>query len=81
MEKLLKEQAQYAKDYHIEESREKTVHEYFGEKELTQGMVDAFATRVAVDRDGNCEVALAYDDMLEGLMEISRQREADGSEG
>ncbi len=81
LEKLLEEQVRYAKDYHIEEGWEKTVHEYLGEKALTQGMVDAFVTRVAVDRDGNCEVALTYDDMLERLMEISRQREADGSEG
>ncbi len=81
LEKLLKEREKYAKDYHIEEGWEKTVHEYLGKKELTQGMVDAFVTKVSVDRDGNCEVTLAYDDMLKELLETGRGREADAHEG
>ncbi len=81
LEKLLKEREKYAKDYHIEEGWEKTVHEYLGKKELTQGMVDAFVTKVSVDRDGNCEVTLVYDDMLKELLETRRGREADVHEG
>ena len=48
---------------------------------ITQGMVDAFVTRVSVDKDGNCEVVLAYDDMLAELLEAVREREAENGEG
>ena len=54
---------------------------FLGERELTQGMVDAFVTRVSGDREGNCEVVLAYDDMLAELLEAVREREAEKGEG
>lgn len=54
---------------------------FLGERELTQGMVDAFVTRVSVDREGNCEVVLAYDDMLAELLGAVREREAENDEG
>ena len=54
---------------------------FLGERELTQGMVDAFVTRVSVDKDGDCEVVLAYDDMLAELLEAVREKEAENGEG
>lgn len=81
LEKLLEERERYARDFHIEEGWEKTVRGFLGERELTQGMVDAFVTRVSVDKDGNCEVVLAYDDMLAELLEAVREREAENGEG
>ena len=81
IEKLLEERERYARDFHIEEGWEKTVRGFLGERELTQGMVDAFVTRVSVDKDGDCEVVLAYDDMLAELLEAVREREAENGEG
>jgi phage host-nuclease inhibitor protein Gam len=81
LEKLLEERERYARDFHIEEGWEKTVRGFLGERELTQGMVDAFVTRVSVDKDGDCEVVLAYDDMLAELLEAVREREAENGEG
>ncbi len=34
-----------------------------------------------MDKDGNCEVVLAYDDMLAELLEAVREREAEKGEG
>ena len=81
LERLLEERERYERDFHIEEGWEKTVRGFLGERELTQGMVDAFVTRVSVDKDGDCEVVLAYDDMLAELLEAVREREAENGEG
>lgn len=81
LERLLEERERYERDFHIEEGWEKTVRGFLGERELTQGMVDAFVTRVSVDREGNCEVVLAYDDMLAELLGAVREREAENDEG
>lgn len=46
---MLIEQKRYARDFHIDEDWEKTIHSYLAKRKLTQEMVDAFVSQVKVD--------------------------------
>lgn len=81
LDKLLIEQKRYARDFHIDEDWEKTIHTYLAKRKLTQEMVDTFVSQVKVDKDGCCEVKLAYDDMLKELLETAVGKETVQDEG
>lgn len=58
----------------VDEDWKSTIYRYLNKRKLTQEMADAFIKKVAVDKDGNCEVQLLYDDMLSELLEIEKER-------
>lgn len=72
--RLLEEKERYSKSYKVDEDWKSTIYRYLNKRKLTQEMADAFVKKVVVDKEGNCEVHLFYDDMLSELLEIERER-------
>lgn len=52
------------------------VEECLDMQSLTREMVEAFVDKVAVYEDGDIEVYLKYDDVLEDLLRVRAEREA-----
>jgi len=72
--RLLEEKERYSQSYKVDEDWKSTVYRYLNKRKLTQEVADAFVRKVVVDKEGNCEVHLFYDDMLSELLEIERER-------
>ncbi|MFG6322866.1 recombinase family protein [uncultured Phocaeicola sp.] len=80
LDEMLKAQAEYSREYHINEDWKAVVQKYLTKRKLTKEMVDAFVDRVEVHEDANIVVHLIYDDVLESLKSLSAEREG-GSNG
>lgn len=76
LDELLKAQAAYSKEYHIDEDWKAVVEKYLNKRKLTREMVEAFVDRVVVHEDARIDVYLKYDDVLNDLKTLSAEREA-----
>ena len=75
LDEMLKAQAEYSREYHIDEDWKAVVQKYLNKRKLTKEMVEAFVDRVEVHEDANIVVHLIYDDVLESLKSLSAERE------
>ena len=73
---MLKAQAAYSREYHIDEDWKAVVEKYLNKRKLTREMVEAFVDRVVVHEDARIDVYLKYDDVLNDLKTLSAEREA-----
>lgn len=76
LDEMLKAQAAYSKEYHIDEDWKAVVEKYLNKRKLTREMVEAFVDRVVVHEDARIDVYLKYDDVLNDLKILSAEREA-----
>ena len=76
LEEMLKAQARYSADYHIDGDWKSAVECHLNKRGLTREMVEAFVDRVVVHEDARLEVHLKYDDVLSGLLCLSAEMEA-----
>lgn len=76
LDEMLKAQAAYSKEYHIDEDWKAAVGRYLNKRRLTREMAEAFVDKVVVHEDAGVEVHLKYDDMLNDLKILSAEREA-----
>lgn len=76
LDELLKAQAAYSREYHIDEDWKAVVEKYLNKRKLTREMVEAFVDRVVVHEDARIDVYLKYDDVLNDLKTLSAEREA-----
>lgn len=76
LDEMLKAQAAYSKEYHIDEDWKAVVDKYLNKRKLTKEMIDAFVDKVVVYEDSKIEVHLKYDDVLNDLISLSVEREA-----
>lgn len=76
LDEMLKAQAVYSKEYHIDEDWKAVVEKYLNKRKLTREMVEAFVDRVVVHEDAKVDVYLKYDDVLNDLKILSAEREA-----
>lgn len=76
LDEMLKAQAAYSKEYHIDEDWKAVVEKYLNKRKLTREMVEAFVDRVVVHEDAKVDVYLKYDDVLNDLKILSAEREA-----
>lgn len=80
LDEMLKAQAEYSREYHIDADWKAVVEKYLTKRKLTKEMVEAFVDRVEVHEDASIDVYLIYDDILESLKSLSAERE-DGLNG
>lgn len=76
LDEMLKAQAAYSKEYHIDEEWKEVVEKYLNKRKLTREMVEAFVDKVVVHEDARVDVYLKYDDVLNDLKILSAEREA-----
>lgn len=76
LDEMLKAQAAYSKEYHIDEDWKAVVEKYLNKRRLTREMAEAFVDRVVVHEDARIDVYLKYDDVLNDLKTLSAEREA-----
>ena len=76
LEEMLKAQAAYSKEYHVDEDWKAVVEQYLNKRKLTKEMVEAFVDKVVVHEDAGLEVHLKYDDVLNDLKSLCVEREA-----
>lgn len=75
LDEMLKAQAAYSREYHIDEDWKAVVQKYLTKRKLTKEMAEAFVDRVEVHEDASIDVYLIYDDILESLISLSAERE------
>lgn len=75
IDNLLMAQNTYSRSYKINADWEQLVHKYLHCRKLNKEMVDAFVDRVLIYEEGRIEVKLVYDDCLQELMDIKKDRE------
>lgn len=73
VEEMLERQKCYKKDFLPDENWVATVNKFMGKRKLTKEMADAFVERVVLDKEGNVEVTLKYDDFLKGLIRTAEE--------
>ncbi|MCM1499687.1 MAG: recombinase family protein [Clostridium sp.] len=77
LEKLLQEmmekQKHYNKDFLPDKDWAAAVKKYMGKRKLTKEMADAFVEKIVLDKEGNVEVTLKYDDFLKELVQIAEE--------
>ncbi len=71
LDEFLARQANFSKEYHIDEDWKVVVEQYINKRKLTKEMVEAFVKQVVVHEGGKLEIHLIYDDMLQDLREIT----------
>ncbi|TGY91185.1 DUF4368 domain-containing protein [Petralouisia muris] len=76
LDEMLKAQAAYSREYHIDEEWKEVVEKYLNKRKLTREMVEAFVDKVVVHEDARVDVYLKYDDVLNDLKILSAEREA-----
>ena len=76
LDEMLRAQAVYSKEYHIDEDWKAVVVQYLNKRKLTKEMVEAFVDKVVVHEDARIEVHLKYDDVLNNLKSLCAEREA-----
>lgn len=70
-EELLERQKRYQKDFMPDEEWVAAVNKFMGKRKLTKEMADAFVERIVLDKEGNVEITLKYDDFLKELLDIA----------
>lgn len=68
-EELLERQKCYQKDFLPDKDWVAAVKKFMGKRELTKEMADAFVERIVLDKEGNVEITLKYDDFLKELLQ------------
>ena len=76
LDEMLRAQAVYSKEYHIDKNWKAVVEQYLNKRKLTKEMVEAFVDKVVVHEDARIEVHLKYDDVLNNLKSLCAEREA-----
>ncbi len=76
LDEMLKAQAEYSCEYHIDEDWRSVVDKYLNKRKLTKEMVEAFVDKVVVHEGARLEVHLKYDDVLRDLISLCEKRKA-----
>ncbi len=70
-EGLLERQKRYQKDFLPDKDWVAAVKKFMGKRKLTKEMADAFVERIVLDKEGNVEITLKYDDFLKELIQTA----------
>lgn len=70
-EELLERQKRYQKDFLPDEDWVAAVKKFMGKRKLTKEMADAFVEGIVLDKEGNVEIVLKFDDFLKELLDIA----------
>lgn len=70
-EELLERQKCYQKDFLPDKDWVAAVKKFMGKRKLTKEMADAFVERIVLDKEGNVEITLKYDDFLKELLQTA----------
>lgn len=73
VEEMLVRQKCYKKDFLPDEDWVATVKKFMGKRKLTKEMADAFVESVVLDKEGNVEITLKYDDFLKELIRTAEE--------
>lgn len=73
-EELLGRQKCYQKDFLPDEDWAAAVEKFIGKRKLTKEMADAFVERIVLDKEGNVEITLKYDDFLKELLQTAGEK-------
>ena len=76
LDEMLRAQAEYSREYHIDEDWKSVVDKYLNKRKLTKEMVEAFVEQVVVHENARLEVHLKYDDVLKDLLNLCEERRA-----
>lgn len=68
---MLERQKCYQKDFLPDNDWVAAVKKFMGKRKLTKEMADAFVERIVLDKEGNVEIALKYDDFLKELIQTA----------
>lgn len=71
VEEMLERQKCYQKDFLPDKDWVAAVKKFMGKRKLTKEMADAFVERIVLDKEGNVEVTLKYDDFLRELLQTA----------
>ena len=74
-EEMLERQKHYQKDFLPDEDWVAAVKKFMGKRKLTKEMADAFVERIVLDKEGNVEITLKYDDFLKELLQTAEEGE------
>ena len=74
-EEMLERQKHYQKDFLPDEDWVAAVKKFMGKRKLTKEMADAFVERIVLDKEGNVEITLRYDDFLKELLQTAEEGE------
>ena len=70
-EELLERQGYYQKNFLPDEEWVAAVKKFIGKRKRTKEMADEFVERIVLDKEGNVEITLKYDDFLKELLDIA----------
>lgn len=70
-EEMLERQKCYRKDFLPDKDWVAAVKKFMGKRKLTKEMSDAFVERIVLDKEGNVEIVLKYDDFLKELIQTA----------
>ena len=73
---LLLRQAASDRNFHTDREWEQIIESYRNKRRLTKPMVDAFVDSILVEKDGDLDIKLRYDDMLKELVRFAKDMEA-----
>lgn len=73
-EEILERQKCYQKDFLPDEDWVAAVKKFMGKRKLTKEMADAFVERIVLDKEGNVEITLKYDDFLKELLQTAGEK-------
>lgn len=73
-EELLGRQKCYQKDFLPDEDWAAAVKKFMGKRKLTKEMADAFLEKIVLDKEGNVEITLKYDDFLKELLQTAGEK-------
>ena len=71
VEEMLERQRRYHKDFLPDEEWIAVVNKFMGKRKLTKEMAEAFVERIVLDKEGNVEITLKYDDFLRELLQTA----------
>ena len=70
---LLGRQKCYQKDFLPDKDWAAVVKKFMGKRKLTKEMADTFVERIVLDKEGNVEITLKYDDFLKELLQTAEE--------
>lgn len=70
---MLERQKNYQKDFLPNEEWIAAVERFIGKRKLTKEMADAFVERIVLDKEGNVDITLKYDDFLKELLQTAAE--------
>lgn len=73
-EELLERQGYYQKDFLPDKEWVAAVKKFMGKRKLTKEMADAFVEKIVLDKEGNVEITLKYDDFLKELLQTAGEK-------